>query len=1151
MLASIILSKQLSNISYQQVCQNSITINSNQYNYCLKTQNINQLKLVNEMFMSQKYNQQIFFYTENTKYSIIDMHVNNYNVNSFSLFGFVIDTQNVMDSQINISMNYEIFQGALICIKCDVQIMNCTLIFVAAGAQISALVIEVNQLLQILQSFVQYRATCSNSSGFINVINSQINLSIIDCKLTGGNLIESNYSGFIASVITMHPHLVNINTFFVCVNNITALGNQSISVQLDVNLQCDICGEKYMVYGLCLDSLQYGQQVNGVIQCAHPFMFSDNQCVCIQGYILDKQNCVDILQAIRNMTSVDNSGFSQRVTNIERIVQELDNSIIQNVSQIIGHIQTTQSTLESHIVSNYSSLDANLQSNTTALDKRLSGNATMLVNSIVSYANALDNFIYQNSTTLDWRIYNNISALNFSFTNTTNTISQRIQTLQFNLTTLDYFTKNFQQNQSQQNQQMKQVIISLGQKVNCLNNAGTFIEGLCLANYTVNCSENSSCSQLIYFASFDLYFITYSISTVSNFSSGSVFSTATVITNALIDVYDNVYSSPVNPLFQSQSTFTNLKIQFRAQTLNSGSFIASLSSAVTINQMNIVSISGSQLTVNANSQINILTNSPTGAIINNLLVNLSFAPSNGNITLINNINGVFNISGYQVLGDYNSTLTVAMIGINVLMATIINVNQVSFRPNTYNVGNGSSYLFGSSVSGASTFTINNLAIIIGNNSNFLLLCQISTYNKDTNFYQFGGMIASIHSASSLSVNNVILDSYQKFSTSYVRLSGFLIGYVQANSNNVTIKNVCFQQKTTGTTTQFNSFGLIGQNCGNTSIQNASVTFSVQGVMFQYYGIVGDQSTSSLYTEVINLITSVSVGSGGNVGSVFGQEAAKNCSVQNASMVGGNFSGSNCVGGIIGSQYSSTNLTMFNFSIKNSNVSGQSFAIGGIIGQQNSNTNTMIINSYIQNANIQGSSYAVGGVIGQQISNAMIQNLSVKNSNIYGFNFAIGGFIGYLSSNSTIMNSLIQNSSVSSVNDSVGGIIGYSKSNTKLTIIDLSVQNSIISGSSQVGGMIGYQYVYTNLTIMNSLISNSNISGLNNVGGIIGNCRSTFNLASSQIQFVRISGSGQNIGVVAGLNQGAYSFVNSTTTSNYINSVLYADCAVLSNIVSGC
>ncbi|CAL6062209.1 T9SS_type A sorting domain-containing protein [Hexamita inflata] len=1042
MLASILLSKQLSNINQQQICQNSITINSNQYNYCLKTQNLNQLKLVNEMFMSQKYNQQIFLYTENTKYSIIDMHVNNYNVNSFSLFGFVSDTQNIMDSQINISLHYDIFQGALICIKCDVQIMNCTLIFVATGAQISALVIEVNQLLQILQSFVQYRAICSNSSGLINIIYQQINLSIIDCKLTGGNLIESNYSGFIASVITLHPNLVTIKTFFVCVNNIPAFGNQSISVHFDVNLQCDICGEHFMVYGLCLDSLQYGQQAGGTIQCVNPFMFSDNQCVCAQGYILDKLNCVDILQAIRNMTSVDNSGLLQRVTNIERMVQELDSSMTQNVSQIISYIQITQSTLESHIVSNYSSLDASLQQNTSALDKRISGNATLLAQTIVSNASALDNFIYQNSTVLDWRIYNNISALNYSFTNTTNTISQNIQALQFNLTTLDNFTKTFQQNQSQQNQEMKQVITSLGYKVNCLRNAGTYIEGLCLANYTVSCSENSSCSQLVYFASFDQYFITYSISPQSNFSSGYIFSTASIITNAFIDVSDNVQSSKVNPLFQSQSTFTNLKIQFGAQTLSSGSFISTQSSVFTINQLNIVSRSGSQLTVNADCNLNILFNSPTGAEIKNLLVNLSFVPSNGNITLILSINGVFNISGYQVLGDYSSTLTVAMIGINVQTATI-NINQVNFRPNIYNVGNGSSYLFGNSISGASSFEINNMAIVIGNSLNFQFLGSLST---SSNYYLFGGIIAQINTASSINVNKVILDSYQKFSTNYISNSGFLVGKVDSSLSNVTIKNVCLQQNTTSTTLQFRCFGLIGYNNGITSIQNASVTFSVQSADFTSFGIVGHQSQYSLFAEVINLRTSVVVCNSGSsyyIGSVFGQEAAKNCSVQNASVIGGNISsGSNHVGGIIGDVYNNANVTILCTSVLNSHVSGSS-QVAAIIGYQSSNANVTILDSSVQYSNVSGSSQ-------------------------------VGGIIGYLNTgtNVTIMNSLVQQSNVSS-SSSVGGFFGKSWSTIYLTNSQINFVR--ITGSQNIGVVAGYNS--GTYSFINSKASSNYINGV--------------------------------------------------------------------------
>ncbi|CAL6004934.1 Conserved_hypothetical protein [Hexamita inflata] len=175
-------------------------------------------------------------------------------------------------------------------------------------------------------------------------------------------------------------------------------------------------------------------------------------------------------------------------------------------------------------------------------------------------------------------------------------------------------------------------------------------------NYEINISD-FKCSQELFTQQFDIQSITNQISASSNFSAGYVFSSTNIIQNAFIDISDNVYSTTVYLLFQSQNSFVNLKIQFGTQSLNSGSLLLS-SSSVSINQMNVISRSGSQLTINSAKQLNILTSSTSSANITNLLVNLSLAPSNGNITLINNINGIFNISGsgfrnlYQYRNSY-------------------------------------------------------------------------------------------------------------------------------------------------------------------------------------------------------------------------------------------------------------------------------------------------------------------------------------------------------------------------------------------------------------------------------------------------------------------------------------------------------------------
>ncbi|CAL6008720.1 Conserved_hypothetical protein [Hexamita inflata] len=468
-------------------------------------------------------------------------------------------------------------------------------------------------------------------------------------------------------------------------------------------------------------------------------------------------------------------------------------------------------------------------------------------------------------------------------------------------------------------------------------------------NYEINISD-FKCSQELFTQQFDIQSITNQITTSSNFSAGYVFSTATLIQNAFIDISDNVYSTTVYPLFQSQNSFTNLKIQFGTQTFNSGSLLLA-SSSFSINQMNIISRPGGQLTVNPVQQLNILTQSSNNANITNLLVNISFVPSSGNITLISYINNLFSIVGYQIIGTYISTGTVAMIGLNVNSAAV-NVNQVSFKPTAFDVGNGSSYLFGNATT-VSTIQINNLAVILGSNSNFLLLGSIST--SSSNYYLFGGLIAYINSNLVLRVNNVILDSYQKFITNQVTNSGILVGYLLSTTNCITIQNMCLQQNMTSINQQFQYFGLIGQNNGNTSISNVSVCFSIQGALLYCFGIVGLQNNGQS-AMVVNSRDSISInsGSGYYVGSIFGFENAWSCQVQNISVFGVNIStgSTNYVGGFIGYQYNNVAISIMNSTLNQTNISGLTY-IGGFIGYCTNQFN--LVNSKIQFVCLSGSS----------------------------------------------------------------------------------------------------------------------------------------------------------------------------------------------------
>ncbi|CAL6052928.1 Hypothetical_protein [Hexamita inflata] len=906
------------------------------------------------------------------------------NLPNFSLFGLT-DNISTLNTNISVKVPQQLSQGSLLCFICDVTANSSDFTFVASGQNISGAVQSPLTTFKLNQSLVQFRLNGVNVGGLLlNASTSVITVSY--CNISG-YISQESVSGSIVCFVIEHVSL-EVDNVRICSNtqNIGSFGQGSLTQTGTFTVTCVVCREGMSAYGLCQNNLEFGEVDDDKFVCPNPFIFDGERCSCKEGNVINGTTCVNILASVNLLNSqqieINNSlvDLSNRTKTIENLSGILNISLVQIDldiqslyllnNQTQNNIIANSTQLQQYLLENYSKTENYLQTNTTVLDWRILNNVTILNNQI----STLNNY----SIVLN----ENITQLNKSI----NQQKDLNQLLSQNITQLN-------QTLIQSNEvihQQQQIINSLSVLVDCLNYVGQYnVSGSC---YMVDVDDSLSCSQKVYQQAFDISVVTHQVINTANFSKNYVFSSTNVIRNAFIDIFDGVYSINIYPLFSSQNTFTNVKIQFGAQSLNDGSFISTQNSFITINQMNIISKLGSQLTVNANYQLNIIANSPTGANINNLLVNLSFGSSYGNITLINNTNGVFNISGYEVLGDYNSVLIVAMIGINVQTSTI-NINQVNFKPNIYNVGNSSSYLFSNSIFYASTFMINNFAVLIGNKSNFLLQGSLSTNTFNTNYYQFGGIIAVINSASLVSVNNVIVDSYQKFSTGYVSYSGFLVGNIQVTSSNITIMNLCLQQNMASTTIQFNSFGLIGKNLGNSSIMNASVTFSVQGAYFWDFGMIGLQDPSSLYAEVINARVSVKISdfsNGGCIGSLFGGESAKNCSILNTSVIQGNISASltsNNVGGLIGNLLQ--NISIFNSTITNSNVSGANF-VGGLFGNQNQNTT--VIDSVVDSVNISGQS-VIGGIIGASWSKLYLTSVKIQFVYIQGVGSDFGVVIG--------------------------------------------------------------------------------------------------------------------------------------------------------------
>ncbi|CAL6114297.1 Conserved_hypothetical protein [Hexamita inflata] len=704
------------------------------------------------------------------------------------------------------------------------------------------------------------------------------------------------------------------------------------------------------------------------------------------------------------------------------------------------------------------------------------------------------------------------------------------------------------------------------------------VNGFC--QYIID-NTGITCSQSSYATKFDIQAITHSVINLANYSSGYVFKTATVITNAFIDISNNVYTTTVQPLFQSQASFTNIKVQIGTQTVNSGS-ILTLATSIIITQMNIISTLNTQITVNSLKQLQILQNSTTTTNINNLLVNLSFAPSSGNITLINISSGVMNITGYQVLGIYQSTLNIAMVAFTVISQSTLRIYNVTFQPSAFIIGNLSSYFF--IQIDPSNITFNNISVILGSVTQFQTLTSITS--TETNQYQFSGLITIMGNGIVIIVTNLLYDCYQYLNADYVMQSGFIFSFQdQYLQFNVTFQNICIQQNFSSSTIQFTDSGLIGGLAGVLSMKQSSIIFTVQSNYDQMvtfgmaFGIFGVQNGKS---ELINLIVTMKVYLNtpklGNFGFF-------------ATSQGGHF-------------------LIQNSTFKNYNITTQSQV--GIICQ-NLNADGSVINTTVQSCNISAGSY-VGGFFAsvnnqdQQIQNSTIVNINITATGSDDLKY-IGAMIGYLMSDG-YFNAYFQNSSVISNNiqgiSVTAGVIGqidvyflsFQPPPYNISIIDFLIMNNNISGNVFTSGIVaGFSSAYDSqilllknitlygcdiycirgscgglvgtigneltqsviLTVKNITMQICKIYGSSYIAGFVAISQKGIQYTTLQIYNSTVTSivlSGQNCGLVTGFLNGTNTFdiqTSKTTGNNFVNSTQIQNCASITSGISqsGC
>ncbi|CAL6110216.1 autotransporter-associated_beta strand repeat-containing protein [Hexamita inflata] len=998
---------------------NNILVNNSVFTYGQKSLRLNTVSVDNDLYV-YKESAHLFLYTEHTQQTHINVKMNHVNV--FAVFGFnIVEAQKVIDSNISILINFEVITGALLCISCDIQVYNSTLVFQASGRQISGVMIQSISNIQLVSTSLQFRFNSSQTSGIVNMVNSSLDkFELSACKLIGTNLQSSENNGYISSSV-FQSFTLTLNSVQVCVNGTNRTGaNSSSFVQIGTtDPRCDICQTGSVVYGLCLQELHFGTLHDGMLQCIFPFEFVNEECRCAQGFLLNVSACIHLVTMLGIQSSLNNS---------------YNETIIQSIQQNLSEIATKQNIVN-----------------------------TQLDNYILNILN-ISQYIHINDTLLDNNIINNMTLLR----------SQLIQIQQ-----------QIDNNYSSQNiiiQQLLQKFNELVQKFhfqpNIVIDNSIVYDEVISTNISMNVSlinEQLVCYQPVYATSFDIASVTHPVGPAS-FANGYAIASGSNISNAFIDVQDNAYATVVYPLFQNQNSFTNIKIQIGTQVAGAGSLL-SAGPTLAISRVNIVSKDGSQITVNATFKLSILAQNTTSVVISDLLLNLSFSTATqGNISLIESATGVFNVTGFQVLGAYQSQGCVAL-GANTANTSAVFMNNISFAPSAFNVGNQSSYLF--SYSNSSIINLNAFSMFSGS-AQVSQLTNISS--NSSNSYQFGGLISELNSSYFL-VTNLNLFFNVSIQTQFSQF-GVLIGRSALIGNYIELKALCINYNLQTTTTTMNNtmnyFGIIGYFEGVLHVLNSNILLTlINNSLYNNLGAVGIVSSSlckNLYFYSLKVNVNINQNTGSYVGALIGFNQYPNCTILNSSVQNTNMNASSYSGGFMGYSLSS-NVFISHCSIFNSSILAVGSYSGGFIGY--AHLNITIQNSSVQNSNFSKKSYQAGFVGCLRAGSILLISIGqVFNSNIRGTDFS-GAFVGCTDSGSyvTISDGLIFNNSIIATTQIAGGFIGAAYSTYNVRIVISKLIQTTITTPLYYSMTIGY------VTASTVIITTSVSEGDNFINGV--------------------------------------------------------------------
>ncbi|CAL6104110.1 Hypothetical_protein [Hexamita inflata] len=231
-------------------------------------------------------------YTTKTQDVKLNLSIQHSDLPSFALFGLSSQIS-VKNSQLAVKLPQHLAQGALICLDCDFDSTASVFTFQAHGLNVSGLILRGYNQLQIEASLIQFRLGGNDVGGLI-FESKTTSLSLSSCNISGYICNSQTNGSLINSVLDAVQ--ISAQNVLICVNVKDKVGAGANLAQItgDITDNCELCGENFITYGICLETLDQGSLV-------------DNQLVCQTGFVFEVKNV--FAQMVQSRTEAQWFGF--------------------------------------------------------------------------------------------------------------------------------------------------------------------------------------------------------------------------------------------------------------------------------------------------------------------------------------------------------------------------------------------------------------------------------------------------------------------------------------------------------------------------------------------------------------------------------------------------------------------------------------------------------------------------------------------------------------------------------------------------------------------------------------------------------------------------------------------------------------------------